>query len=159
MALLLVRRKLRDRALVRRVVSHHVVVGGLMGWYLFAAARNKAKGVFFVASYMVGLIVPCAASTCTTPGSSLCFLHHSPSNSLPSSGPLRVLLCSLQIELISTYVDHELLHPTSLPDLVSQAVYCSFVTRHLCRPFVIDGGVRGSETRLVCLASSSYAEN
>ncbi|CAD6565079.1 MAG: hypothetical protein TREMPRED_000805 [Tremellales sp. Tagirdzhanova-0007] len=51
-ALMMMRRKLGDSALVRRVVSHHVVVGGLMGWYLFAAVRGKAKGVFFVASYM-----------------------------------------------------------------------------------------------------------
>ena len=51
---MMMRRKLGDSALVRRVVSHHVVVGGLMGWYLFAAVRGKAKGVFFVASYMVG---------------------------------------------------------------------------------------------------------
>ena len=78
LALLLSKAGLRDDKLVNRVLSHHVLVGGLMGWYLSAAARGKAKSIFFVASYMVRV-------TCMSLYTDHMAIDHEPLNTSSSS--------------------------------------------------------------------------
>ncbi|GFZ44397.1 hypothetical protein JCM24511_02119 [Saitozyma sp. JCM 24511] len=51
--LVLHRRTLRKPAFLRRVIAHHAIVFALLITYLRAAARGKASGAFFVASFMI----------------------------------------------------------------------------------------------------------
>lgn len=130
LALLLTKRKLGDGKLFRRVLAHHLVVGGLMGWYLSAAARNKGKGIFFVASYVVRL---------------------NPSSSSTSTPRMKSWS---KTETDFKWVDHESLNAFEVSDLVSEAIYICFEERCFGGTWTGYDDLRDGSARTVSLSSS-----